>query len=78
MQMGIGQVPVMFYPDAPVVDTSAVTMPAATELQPMFPAQFEAEPVAAVVTDYMTDPRTWMWLGAGLVLWWTMRRPRRR
>lgn len=78
MQMGIGQVPYMYAPDAPVVDTSAITAPADTELQPMFPAQFTPAPVADVVTDYMTDPRTWMWVGAGLVLWWTMRRPGRR
>ena len=77
MQMGIGQVPVMFAPDAPVIDVSANTVPDAN-LQTMFPDQFTPEPVAEIAADYFSDPRTWMWIGAGLVLWWAMRRPGRR
>ena len=75
--MQIGQVPVMFYPDAPVVDVSANTVPDAN-LQTMFPEQFAPAPIAEVATDVMSDPRTWMWLGAAVVLWWAMRRPGRR
>ncbi len=75
--MQIGQVPTMFYPAAPVVDVTANTVPDAN-LQTMFPEQFAPEPIAAVATDVMTDPRTWMWIGGALVLWWAMRRPRRR
>lgn len=78
MQMGIGQVPVMFAPDAPVVDTSAITVPDANS-QAMFPAPFGGQlvpetPTEEIVLDVATDPRTWMWVGAGLVLWWAMRR----
>jgi hypothetical protein len=67
----------MFTADAPVYDTTANTVPDAN-LQTMFPEQFTPEPIAAVAADYMTDPRTWMWLGGALVLWWAMRRPGRR
>ncbi len=75
--MQIGQVPVMFAPEAPVVDTTAVTAPADTELQPMFPEQFEAEVVTADAPGLFGDIRVWSVVGLALVVWWAMSPGRR-
>ena len=76
--MQIGQVPTMFYPAAPVVDTTATTVPDANA-QAMFPDQFLPEPVAAAAPDcfFCDTTRNWLMAGAAVVIFWAMR-PRRR
>ncbi len=69
--MQIGQVPVMFVPEAPVNDVRANTVPTDADMATMLPAEM---PTAE---GLFTDPRTWMWVGAALVLFWAMRKPRR-
>ena len=72
--MQIGQVPTMFYPAAPVVDTTANTIPDA-EMQTMFPDQFTPEPIAAPAPDcfFCDATRNMLMAGAALVVWWAMR-----
>jgi len=74
----MGQVPTMFYtPDAPVVNTDAVTIPD-TELQTMFPEQFEAETVVVPERPcFLCTATGWVFAGAALVVLWAMRKPRR-
>lgn len=75
--MQIGQVPVMFTADAPVYDTTANTIPDAN-LQTMFPEQFTPEPIAVAPDCFFCDTtRNMMMAGAALILFWTMRKPRR-
>ena len=65
MQMNVGQVPVMFFePDAPVNDVRANTMPSDADMATMLPAEM---PTAEGI---LTDPRTWFFVGAALVIWW--------
>ena len=76
--MQIGQVPTMFYPAAPVVDTTATTVPDA-DAQAMFPDQFLPEPVAVAAPDcfFCDTARNWMMAGAAVVIFWAMRPGRR-
>ncbi len=72
--MQLNQVPTMFVPDTPVVDTNAVTAPAETDLQPMFPEQFVPETVAEKGAEMWG---TWAAIAGLLVFAWLMARPGR-
>jgi hypothetical protein len=71
--MQMGQVPTMFVPEAPIFDVQSNTMPTDVEMATMLPeGQILAEPLTI-----LQDTRAWLFIGAALVVWWAMRKPRR-
>ena len=69
--MQIGQVPVMFTPEAVVNDTRAITT-GPQDLTTMFPQEIDMEDEGVLF-----DTRIWFLVGAAALVFWAMRKPGR-
>jgi len=79
--MQIGQVPIQFVPEQIVSSTDAITLePTREDIMVPSLAPFIPEPTPPPEPDcfFCDATRAWLAAGAAAILWFAMRKPRRR